>query len=221
MAHQSDGGTVAVGDGITIGAISADEAKFTISEIDDATLLRMRKGGSYPEGCPVKIGDLQYVRVLHYGYDGKVHEGELVCNKSIARDLRDIFLELYRNKYPIERMQLIDDYGANDEQSMRANNTSSFCYRVVNGTKVLSKHARGLAIDINPLHNPCVKYSKDGKTIRHLEPNTDEARRYARRSPHLKHMIDKSDLCYRLFIKHGFKWGGAWPSTKDYQHFEK
>ena len=33
--------------------------------------------------------------------------------------------------------------------------------------------------------------------------------------------IKKGDLCYQLFIEHGFSWGGNWRTTKDYQHFEK
>jgi len=34
-------------------------------------------------------------------------------------------------------------------------------------------------------------------------------------------MIRKGDLCYQLFIDHGFTWGGEWKSLKDYQHFQK
>ena len=33
--------------------------------------------------------------------------------------------------------------------------------------------------------------------------------------------IDENDLCYKLFIEHGFTWGGNWNSSKDYQHFQK
>ena len=29
----------------------------------------------------VKLSDLRYVQVLHYGFDGKVKEGELIVNK--------------------------------------------------------------------------------------------------------------------------------------------
>lgn len=38
---------------------------------------------------------------------------------------------------------------ANDNKSMSANNTSAFNYRVISGTKKLSNHSYGLAIDIN------------------------------------------------------------------------
>ena len=196
------------------------EAYFSIDTISDALLQRMQTGGSYPKGCQVKRSDLRYLKLLHVDYNGATVCGEMVCNKAIARDLYDIFLELYRNDYPIERMELIDNYGANDEQSMAHNNTSAFCYRTVAGSTKLSKHAQGLAVDINTQHNPCVKYDANGR-ITKIQPNTTVAKDYSKRSPRKAHMIDKTDLCYRLFTQHGFTWGGNWRRTKDYQHFEK
>ncbi len=196
------------------------ETKFVALEIDEGTFARMREGGSFPATCTVKREDLRYLRVLHYDYDGQVREGELVCNKAIANDLLDIFKELFRQKYEIKKMVLIDEYHASDEASMKDNNTSAFCFRAVSGSKTLSKHARGLAVDINPLDNPCVTYNADGG-IKKIEPNTTEARTNAPRSPKKTHTITRDDLCYRLFVQHGFSWGGAWKSKKDYQHFQK
>lgn len=201
-------------------ALYGPEAYFSIDTISDALLHRMQAGGSYPKGCQMKRSDLRYLKLLHVDYHGATVCGEMVCNKAIAHDLYDIFLELYRNAYPIERMVLIDNYGADDEQSMSHNNTSSFCYRTVAGTQVLSKHAQGLAVDINTQHNPCVKYDANGH-ITKIQPNTAVAKEYAKRSPRKAHMIDRTDLCYRLFTQHGFTWGGSWRRTKDYQHFEK
>ena len=99
---------------------------------------------------------------------------------------------------------------------MSDNNTSCFCYRVVSGTQKLSYHARGLAIDINPLYNPYIRHAKDGSRI--VEPANGKP--YADRSKQFRYKINKGDLCYRLFIKHGFIWGGSWRTVKDYQHFE-
>ena len=120
------------------------------------------------------------------------------------------------NKEDIQRMRLPDEYNADDELQMCDNNTSCFCYRKVSGSKNLSKHARGLAIDVNPLYNPYIRYRKDGSQI--IEPAN--AKPYADRSKQYRYKIDKNDLCYKLFIKHGFTWGGAWRTMKDYQHFE-
>ena len=100
---------------------------------------------------------------------------------------------------------------------MQANNTSCYCYRPIAGTTRLSKHARGLAIDVNPLYNPCVRRKKDGTLL--IQPSTGKP--YADRNKFFKYKITRRDLCYRLFIQHGFRWGGDWRSVKDYQHFEK
>ena len=143
-------------------------------------------------------------------------EGELICHKDIADDLLAIFQELYKAAYPIERMVLIDEYDADDEASMRANNTSAFNFRYASGMKRLSSHSTGMAIDINPLYNPLVRY-REGQT--RVFPTTAAA--YMDRTKYFPYKIEKGDLCYRLFKKYGFSWGGDWKSSKDYQHFEK
>lgn len=192
------------------------ESAFAVCEIDSVVFSRMY-GKSYKENCPVPLEELRYVTVLHYTPEGEVKKGELVCNKAIANDLVEIFQVLYDNKYPIERMQLIDDFDADDETSMWANNTSSFCYRTIAGSNKISKHGLGLAIDINPLYNPYVKKRDNGTNF--IQPSIAEP--YVDRNADFPMKIDKNDLCYKEFVKHGFEWGGDWTSLKDYQHFEK
>lgn len=174
-------------------------------------------GKSYPEGCVVDWDELRYLQVMHRDADGKVLRGELVCNKLIADDLLEIFRKLYEAGYPIERIALIDGYEADDETSMTANNTSCFCFRKVAGSQRLSAHSRGLAIDINPLYNPCVRTKANG--VRIIQPSAGKP--YARRTLAHPYMIRPGDLLCRLMKQHGFRWGGAWRSVKDYQHFEK
>lgn len=177
-------------------------------------------GISYPEnGCTVPYEDLAYVGLLYVDFEGQEQTGELICNKAIAQDMVEIFYELYRNEYQIERVRLIDEYGGDDTASMADNNTSCFNYRVVDGTTSLSKHAYGLAIDINPYYNPYVVFNKNGDGDTYISPPGSEI--YADRSQDFAYKIDENDLCYRLFTEHGFTWGGNWNSTKDYQHFQK
>lgn len=161
--------------------------------------------------------ELRYVHILHYDFDGNVAEGELICNEYIAQDLVEIFYELYRNEYRLEKVLLIDEYNGDDTASMEDNNTSCFNYRVVAGSSSLSKHALGLAIDINPLYNPYITYNEDGSE--NISPAGSEA--YADRDLSFPYKIDEDDLCYKLFMDHGFIWGGNWNSCKDYQHFQK
>ena len=194
--------------------VSAQE--FSSQPIPDSVFQRMQ-GRSWPEGCTIRRADLRYLRLSHYDAEKRQHVGEMVCNKAIADDLLDIFRELYRQKYPIQRIRLIDDYDASDERSMRDNNSSCFCYRRISGTTKLSKHAQGMAVDINTLYNPYVRTGKNGRRI--VEPAT--ATKYVDRRKSFPYKIVKGDLLHRLFLQHGFKWGGSWRTMKDWQHFEK
>lgn len=189
---------------------------FTMSTITDAIFARIN-GKSYKNYSKVPRSNLRYLKVLHFNADGQPQLGELICHYSIAHDLLDIFKTLYKAHYRIERMVLIDHYGANDELSMTANNTSCFNCRYIAGTHKLSNHSSGRAIDINPLYNPYVWHDARGKL--HVSPAKGKC--YANRRLRFKYKIDVNDFCYKTFIKHGFKWGGGWKHRKDYQHFEK
>jgi hypothetical protein len=98
---------------------------------------------------------------------------------------------------------------------MADNNSSCFNHRFIAGTQKLSKHALGLAIDINPLYNPCVKIDNDKIIV-----SPEVATPYSDRTKNFYHKISHDDLCYKLFNHYGFNWGGDWESLKDYQHFE-
>ncbi|WP_026652507.1 M15 family metallopeptidase [Butyrivibrio proteoclasticus] len=174
-------------------------------------------GVSYKENDNVSLDDLRYCVMLYVDFNGETQTGEMICNKSIAQDVLEIFYELYQNGYQIQGIKLIDEFGGDDHASMLANNTSCFNYREVDGTTRLSNHAYGLAIDLNPFYNPYVTYGKDGSV--NISPEGSEG--YADRNAEFPYKIDENDLAYKLFIAHGFKWGGNWNSCKDYQHFEK
>ncbi len=174
-------------------------------------------GISYPVDCTVPLDELRYVSLMYVDFNGETQKGELICNKALAQDMVEIFYELYSNNYQLESVKLVDEYGGDDTASMLANNTSCFNYRVVEGTTRLSNHAYGRAIDINPFYNPYITYNKDGTT--NVSPAGSEA--YADRSASFPYKIDENDLAYKLFKEHGFKWGGNWNNSKDYQHFEK
>ena len=196
------------------GALASSADSFYMTEITDEIFARIW-GKSFKENCTLPREDLRYLHVLHKDLDGNEHEGEMIVNKHIAGDVLEILRKLYEADYPIEKIRLVDEYGADDEASMEDNNSSSFNFRFISHTTRVSKHGLGLAVDINTLYNPYTK-TVDGKRI--VEPLTGEP--YLDRSADFPYKIDESDLCYRLFIEHGFEWGGAWSDRKDYQHFE-
>lgn len=184
---------------------------FVSQPIPNAVKVRMQDI-SIPDNATISYDELRYLTVFHHDYEGKIKKGELVCNKAIAKDLLLIFRALFSRGYPIYSIRLVDDFNADDESSMRANNTSCFNYRNVAGSKTLSRHALGMAVDINPLQNPCIKG-------RRIQPST--AGDYVDRNKDFPHKIDEDDFCKEVFTSFGFRWGGNWRSVKDYQHFEK
>ena len=188
---------------------------FAAEPIPDGVWQRMQ-GKTYKENPYIGRDDLRHIRALHWDYDNQMHVGEMIVNKEIADRVVSILRQLFDAKYPIQRMLLPDVYDADDETQMRDNNSSSFCYRAIAGSSKLSKHARGLAIDINTLYNPYYKGRDDG--TRFIQPAT--AADYCDRTWDFPYKIDHDDLCFRLFTEAGFEWGGDWTSCKDFQHFE-
>ena len=188
---------------------------FAAEPIPDGVWARMQ-GKTFKENPYIGRDDLRHIRALHWDYDNQMHVGEMIVNKQIADRVATILRQLFDAKYPIQRMLLPDVYDADDETQMRDNNSSCFCYRAIAGSTKLSKHARGLAIDINTLYNPYYKDRADG--TRYIQPATAEA--YCDRTWDFPYKIDHDDLCFKLFTEAGFEWGGDWTSCKDYQHFE-
>lgn len=178
----------------TVNALTFKTDGFSVTTIDDTSFARM-KGKTYKDNCTVPLSELRHVKVLYKNKEQQTLKGEIVCNKHIADDVAEIFYELYKANYPIEKIRLMDDYNADDETAMRDNNTSSFNFRFISHSTKVSKHGLGLAVDLNTLYNPFV-LTVDGKL--HVEPAT--ALKYVDRSKNFDYMIDENDLAYKLFI---------------------
>ena len=192
---------------------------YNISTINKQVAMRMIKGNSWREGCPVSLPNLRYIRVNHWDFNNKTVSGEIIVHKDVADELVAIFEELYNIGYPIRQMQLVSNYNGNDWKSIDADNTSAFNCRPVTGKKKKwSKHAYGKAIDLNPIENPYV--SKSGH-ISHKASLKYRKRQHHINSPADKAILLKYDQATKIFKKYGWSWGGDWHTMKDYQHFVK
>lgn len=171
-------------------------------------------GATWRPGCPVPPERLRRVNLDYLGFDGRTRRGDLVVAEDLVGDVIDVFAELYRLRFPIERMRTVDEYpGAEDELSMRDDNTSAFNCRRLPGGSGWSLHALGRAVDVNPLLNPYVDSRGN------LEPAT--AGPFVDRSRRDPGMLHAGDPAVRAFTSRGWRWGGDWRTPKDYQHFEK
>jgi poly-gamma-glutamate synthesis protein (capsule biosynthesis protein) len=181
----------------------------TVREIDAAIADRMR--ASWRPGCPVPLADLRYVALRHWGTDGAVHEGELVVHRDAVDAIVEAFARAFAARFPIERMVLVDEYGADDQASMRANNTSAFnCREVAGRAGVWSEHAYGRAVDVNPLVNPWVR----GAVV-----DPAEGAPYTDRTNPAPGLLRSDSPLVAAFRSVGWGWGGDWAGGQDWQHF--
>lgn len=151
------------------------------------------KERSFKEGDDIiSFNNLRYVRVLYWGIDDEIHEGEMVVNESVAEDVIEIFKELFSKKYKISQMKLIDCYDTDYKKSISNNNTVSF-YMFDNCSTLEEKyHSLGLAIDINPLFND---YLSNAQTSQEETISNEMT-------------IKAKDICHSAFISRGWTWGG-------------
>jgi hypothetical protein len=152
---------------------------------------------------------LAYLELDHRTFDGGAARGELLVHRAIADHAVALFARLFALGFPIRQMRLVDDFEASDDASMEADNTSAFNFRCVAGTEVLSQHAFGLAIDINPVENPMMNATW------HVPPS---AAPYRDRSELRPGMIVRPGPITAVFDELGWEWGGDWRHVHDLHH---
>ena len=205
LAARRDGGGYWMASAQPVGSA---RFQFSARPIDAALAARMQP--SWRPGCPVGLESLRYLTMRHWGYDGKAHTGELVVNADAVGAIQSVMTKLWNARFPIERMELVDNFAADDDASMAANNTSAFNCRFVEGTTRWSEHSFGRAIDINTVQNPYVD-------ARHVSPPNGAA--FANRAIDAPGVIHAGDVVVSAFAAVGWGWGGDFDGAKDYQHF--
>jgi len=149
------------------------------------------------------------IDVEYYSFDGKLHRGQVVINNTVADDIIAIFEIIKETKFPIAKAIPIVKYNWSDSASMADNNTSAFNYRVVAGTKNLSRHSFGKAIDFNPIQNP---YRSKSGVLSPKGSNYDTT---------TAGTLTNDNIIVKKLIEKGWVWGGNFKSIKDWQHFDK
>jgi peptidoglycan L-alanyl-D-glutamate endopeptidase CwlK len=160
--------------------------------------------------APEQILDgLSLVDVLYYSFDGKRHTGQILVNNELEDDVYTIFALIEKLKFPVAKAIPIVIYQWDDHKSMAENNSSSFNFRVIEGTTKMSLHSFGRALDINPALNPVIY------------PNGVVAPEGAKYVPSRAGTFDAKHPVVGEFLKRGWHWGGNFDQFKDYHHFEK
>src|SRR2546426_1200708 len=103
----------------------------TTSVIDAAT--RARMASSWHRGCPVPIQNLRYLTMSYWGFDGAVHTGEMVVNRSVAGAVVRVFGKLFAARFPLRRMRLVDVFCGVDERSNATKKNTAFHFPAAAG----------------------------------------------------------------------------------------
>jgi poly-gamma-glutamate synthesis protein (capsule biosynthesis protein) len=196
-----------------MGALLAPPAAPFRAEIRplDAALRARIENRSWRDGearCP-RLDALAYLTLDHVTFDGGVARGELVVAAALAGRTVDLFRRLYQLGFPIRQMKLVDDYDASDDRSMSADNSSAFNFRLIAGTELLSQHALGRAIDINPVENPWRRPDR-------LVPA--EGQVFADRTVIRPGMFVRPGPVIAMLDEQGWEWGGDWRHAFDDHH---
>ncbi|MCL2016578.1 MAG: M15 family metallopeptidase [Defluviitaleaceae bacterium] len=191
--------------------IPEDETAIFIAEPIPTNIVNLIYGSSFVSNDYIALDELSYLTITHVDFDGETQIGNMIVAAALAEEVLDIFREIYASGFPIAQMLLIDHFNADDLFSMQNNNSSAFNFRYIAETTILSNHAFGVAIDINPVQNPSVA------TV--VWPPAGAA--YVDRNNVRPGMIIPGDVVYTAFTSRGWTWGGSWQNVRDYQHFEK
>jgi hypothetical protein len=171
-------------------------------------------------GAKVDCDRLRLVKFSFFGFDGKIHhDGEMVVMDAVASHVLRVFVKLRGMRFPIQKARPMNEFDGDDNASMRENNSSAFNDRSITGRAVISLHAYGLAIDLNPIQNPYLVRS--GEAIK-IEPlaGGDYVNRLNDR-PWKQQRSGMVEPVVRVFADEGFlMWGGYWDDPVDYQHFQ-
>lgn len=172
---------------------------------------RSMTGKSWKPGCPVSLDDLAAVQVKYFGFDAAAHEGTLVVHKRFSSEAAQIFDELYKAHFPINKVSPWENYGP-DVYAEQDITVGFYCERAQDAPSEWSGHAYGVAIDLNPRENPFLD-ARQGwwpKTSAKLAPR-DGA----------KGKLSPDTEAFRIFARHGWAWGGFYVGEPDLMHFYK
>lgn len=161
--------------------------------------------------CP-PFDELRLVRPRFVDFEGVIRTGELVTAATIADEVAEILDELLRLRFPIRRMERVDRFEGSDDASMEADNCSCFNFRTIPGSPILSHHALGLAVDVNPRENPMIL-----RGVVH----PPSALPFVDRASPRPGMFLAGGAPTEAFLRRGWEWGGDWPDLRDYHHFSR
>jgi len=183
-----------------------------IADIPADLVREMKRTGVWREDCPVAIDRLVLLEVTYCDFHGVEHnDGRLIAFDAAAEHLVKLFELLHCRRFPIAKISLMQEYAGDDFAAIQDNNTSCFNQRTIHGRDLISLHSYGLALDLNPMQNPCLTIDQDSNTV-----TVQGSVQFLNRQLPQPGMIEP---IVPLVSAAGLTaWGGSWRNPIDYQH---
>lgn len=201
-----------------------NSALFSKHKLTDELVEDMIVKNIWNDNCPIHHSRLALLKLSYYDFSGAINnDGQMVVFDVVADKVLKIFESLFTNRFPINKIKLINEYNGNDFNSMEDNNTSSFNCRLIPGTDIVSIHSYGLAIDINPKQNPYVVFEQKTPGVMHVMPvsGIEYMNRLNIRDGMVESILPDGKTVIDIFKNNGFNiWGGTWNDSLDWHHFQ-
>ncbi|KRC88755.1 hypothetical protein ASE25_13055 [Terrabacter sp. Root85] len=190
---------------------TAAYAPSVIRTLTDAQWSAITVAGVWRAGdCPGGRSTFRRVDVPYWGLDGKVHRGYVVVNADVARSTAKIFDALYAKRFPLHRVEGIENWGGWEWLASKANaSTAMNCRKPseANSSNAYSPHAWGRALDFNPVQNP------------YVNPHTGSWDPNPPPSASTPGTIRYGGVAWTVVTSFGWYWSGN-DSWHDYMHFD-
>lgn len=171
-----------------------------------------------PEESQNVLDNVSYLTVPYIDFNGAVQKGNMIVNTELADEVLAIFQELYNIKYPIENMQIVEEYEQESDQSteyLAVDDNDTYAFYYASTTAQLT----GNAIVINPQINPKVENGKTAHKNAEKFLNRDNTDNWEIEEKSA--YIDNESRVYEIFKKYGWTWGGENEETPNYGYFQK
>jgi len=148
------------------------------------------------------IEALVLVDVDYRGFNNEIYKGQVVIHKDLESSITEVFRRiLSETNFLMTSVSPLSMFNWNS--SAKNNNSGAFDPRLIANSDEISDHAFGAAIDINPLLNPWVQEDSENSFY----------------NPNKKGTLEAYSKVVKIFEEEGWKWGGNWKNSKDWQHF--
>lgn len=173
-----------------------------------------------PEKSKETLDDLSYLTIPYINFKGDVKDGHMIVDSKVADEILEIFQELYNIKYPINKIEIPEEYydendNTKDCESSAIDENDTYSYYYGSTTSQLTGNALVLNPKINPkISNGKAEHENASKYVNRKDTNNLS-------NEEKSALITKESEAYKIFKKYGWTWNGEDEDNPNYGYFEK